>query len=78
MVRWNNWLIREVQIENAYLSHELTEWWPNWTHRRFLPMPSVNHRQILEFLLILGLKPAVNQKPGAVFIEKIVKKMEGD
>lgn len=58
--------------------HLEAEWWPSWTHMRFLPLKSASDRIVLEYLLILGLAPVANQKPGAMPIRHFLKELEGD
>jgi len=46
--------------------HAQKPWWDNWTYMRFLPLEAAVDRQILEYLLILGLRPTENKKPQAI------------
>lgn len=46
--------------------HAQKPWWVDWTYMRFLPLEAAVDRQILEYLLILGLRPTENQKPPAI------------
>jgi len=44
--------------------HKLAPWWPSWTKVLFVAVPDRTDRLTLELLLILGLSPEANEKPG--------------
>lgn len=45
--------------------HKRAPWWPSWTKVGFVPVSDRTDRLTLELLLILGLSPEANEKPGS-------------
>jgi hypothetical protein len=55
----------KARLHDEKSPHKKADWWPHWTHMRFIQLPDLMDRLVLEFLLILAYSPVHNKKPRA-------------
>lgn len=55
----------KARLHDETSPHKDKDWWPQWTHMRFVQLPDEMDRLVLEFLLILAYSPSKNAKPKA-------------
>lgn len=53
----------KARLHDQTSPHKTKPWWRKWKTMRFIQMPEIADRQILEFLLIVAYAPPFNTKP---------------
>lgn len=61
----------KARLYDQTSSHQQKDWWKQWTHMRFIRMPDLMDRLVLEFLLILAYSPIENRKPQSKRIKEL-------
>jgi hypothetical protein len=66
----------KARMHDQTSPHKMQQWWPRWTHIRFIQLTDDMDRLTLEFLLILAYAPKYNYKPKAKDINDLFSERE--
>lgn len=62
----------KARLNDETSPHKKSQWWPSWSHMRFVQLSDGMDRLVLEFLLILAYSPTANSKPKAKSIDDLL------